>query len=441
MTPRTGPMGGACPRTRDRGSRRIAAVIIGAGHNGLAMSHCFAGLGIDHVVLERGEVANAWRQERWDSLRLLTPNWQSRLPGHAYAGRDPDGFMTMPEVIAFIQDYARLTAAPVHAGTTVTAVEPDPEGYRVVTDQGTWRAAIVVLASGAFGIPNVPGCAAGLPDGIRALTTAEYKRPAQLDEGGVLVVGASATGVQLAEEIHASGRPVTLAVGEHVRMPRRYRGRDVQWWMDATGVLDERHTEVDDIVRARRVSSPQLIGSTDHRTLDLNALRARGVRSVGRLAAIRDGRALFSGALRNQCALADLKMNRLLETFDQWALSSGLHDAVAPPERFEPTDVDERPPLCLDLTSGEIRTVIWATGYQQDLSWLRVPVLDPKGRLVHDGGVTGSPGLVALGLPFLRRRKSSFIHGSTDDVRDLARHLKGYLDSTVRRISSGMVGA
>ncbi len=440
MTPRSGPSSGS-RRGRNQGSRRISAVIIGGGHNGLAMSHCLAGLGIDHVVLERGEVANAWRRERWDSLRLLTPNWQTRLPGHAYAGRDPDGFMTMPEVIGFIEEYARLTAAPVQAGTTVTAVHGEADGYRVVTDQGTWRSAIVVLASGAFGIPNVPECAAGLPATVRSLTTAEYKRPAQLPEGGVLVVGASATGVQLAEEIQASGRPVTLAAGEHVRMPRRYRGRDVQWWMDATGVLDKRHTDVDDVVRARRVSSPQLIGSDDHRTLDLNALRQQGVGCIGRLASIQGGRALFSGSLRNQCALADLKMNRLLDSFDQWACRCGVHDALAPPERFLPTIVDHRPPLEIDLTSGEIRTVIWATGYRQDLSWLQVPVLDRKGRLQHDGGVTDSPGLVALGLPFLRRRKSSFMHGSTDDVRDLAQHLKGHLDSTVRRINAGMVGA
>ena len=180
----------------------------------------------------------------------------------------------------------------------------------------------------------------------------EYRNPDQLAPGGVLVVGASATGTQLADEIHRSGRPVTLAVGEHVRAPRTYRGRDIQWWMDAAGVQDQRYDEVDDIVRARRVPSLQLTGSPDRATLDLNALTGMGVKLVGRLAGVNDGKAQFSGSLRNECALSDLKMTRLLDTFDEWARESGLDGEVEPPHRFPPTQVEDSPPLMLDLDAG-----------------------------------------------------------------------------------------
>jgi putative flavoprotein involved in K+ transport len=243
-----------------------------------------------------------------------------------------------------------------------------------------------------------------------------------LPEGGVLVVGASATGVQLADEIQRSGRRVLLSVGEHVRLPRTYRGRDVLWWMEASGIWNQRYDEIDDVERARRLPSPQLIGSPQRTTLDLNALSAQGVEIVGRLAAIRDGRALFSGGLRNQFALADLKMNRLLEAFDEWAERAPDLEAAAP-ERFEPTRVPNAARLSLDLASGEIRSIVWATGFRPDYRWLDVPVLDRKGRLQHDGGVVAAPRLYTIGLPVLRRRKSTFIHGAEDDARDIVEHL------------------
>jgi putative flavoprotein involved in K+ transport len=247
----------------------------------------------------------------------------------------------------------------------------------------------------------------------------------------VLVVGASATGVQLADEIQRSGRPVTLAVGEHIRAPRTYRGRDIQWWMDAAGVLDQRYDEIDDIVRARQVPSLQLVGSPARTMLDLNALTDMGVRLVGRLAGINDGRLLFSGSLCNQCALSDLKMDRLLDTIDRWASDNGLDDAVEPPHRFAPTRVEESPPLSLDLSRGGIRTILWATGYRPDYSWLDVPVLDRKGQIRHDGGIVASPGMYLMGTQFLRRRKSALIDGAGADARDLSDHLVSYLHGRV----------
>jgi putative flavoprotein involved in K+ transport len=406
---------------------KFTTVVIGAGHAGLAASHFLSDRSIDHVVLERGEVANSWRTERWDSLRLLTPNWQSRLPGLGYDGPDPDGYMTMGEVTELIERFAKASGAPVRVSTNVTSVRRAGDGYRVMTSQGEIASQTVVIASGACNRPVVPPFAGEVPASVVQLTPFEYRDPAQLPDGGVLMVGASATGVQLAAEIRRSGRPVTLAVGEHTRLPRVYRGRDVLWWMDKAGIWDQRHDEVEDLSRARRLPSPQLVGTPERATLDLNALTGMGVELVGRLAAIRDGHALFSGGLKAVFSLADLKMHRLLGTFDEWATASGLDDGTGPQERFERTSVPASPRLDLALASGEIRAIVWATGFRPDYGWLDVPVTDQKGSLRHEGGVVDSPGLYALGLPVLRRRKSTFIYGIEDDAREVTGHLARYL--------------
>ena len=380
-------------------------------------------------MLERGEVANSWRRERWDSLRLLTPNWQCRVPGLRYEGPDPDGYLTMTETAEFIERFAKVSGAPVRTSTNVTSLRPAGDGYHVTTSRGEIRCRTVVIASGACNVPSVPPLRDGVPASVEQLTPFDYRDPAMLPDGGVLVVGASATGVQLAAEIRRSGRPVTLSVGEHVRLPRLYRDRDVLWWMDASGVWDQRHDEVEDLTRARRLPSPQLAGTPERATLDLNALTALGVELVGRWAAVRDGRALLSGGLRNVFSLADLKMNRLLDTFDEWALTSGRDGEFDAPERFAPTLAPQASRLQLDLGSGEFRAVVWATGFRPDYGWLDVPVVDAKGQLRHEGGVADSPGLYALGLPVLRRRKSTFICGIEDDAREVIEHLAGYLAS------------
>ncbi len=371
------------------------------------------------MVLERGEVANSWRRERWESLRLLTPNWQSRLPGHHYDGPEPDGYMTMGEVIEFIDHFATVSGAPVRSQTNVTSVTRTDDGYRIATSGGEIRCRTVVIASGACNRPAVPALSEAIPSAIEQLTPFGYQGPAQLPDGGVLVVGASATGVQLAAEIRRSGRPVLLSVGEHVRLPRTYRGHDVLWWMEKSGLWDQRHHEIDDLPRARRLPSPQLAGTAERSTLDLNALDALGVELTGRLAAVRDGRALFSGGLRNVFALADLKMRRLLDTFDAWAPPPPAEAG----ERPAPTRVPASARLQLDLGRGGFRTILWGTGFRPDYQWLHVPVVDAKGHLSHDGGVLASPGLDALGLPVLRRRKSTFLHGVEDDARDVIEHL------------------
>jgi putative flavoprotein involved in K+ transport len=393
--------------------RFATTVIIGAGQCGLAMSRHLFARAIDHVILERGEVANSWRTERWDSLRLLTPNWQSRLPGYAYDGDEPDGFMTMPEVVHFLQRYAALVRAPVLTGTQVMRVRQVEGGYEVATSQGPWRCRALVIASGACNIAAVPSLSAGLPREVMGLTPLQYRNPGLLPNGGVMIIGASASGIQLAREIQASGRRVVLSVGEHVRMPRIYRGRDIQWWMNAVGAMDSRYDAVEDLER----------GTPERINVDLNSLRKAGVELVGRLVGLRDGKAQFSGSLANTCALADLKMNRLLASIDDWVNTNGFAEQFPAPHRYEPTDAGRETRLGLDLHGSRIRTVIWTTGYRPDYSWLDVPVLDRNGRIRHDGGVAAAPRLYVLGLPFMRRRKSSFIDGAGEDAADLAAHL------------------
>jgi len=413
-------------------TRTTTTVVLGAGHAGLAMSRCLSLRSIDHVVLERGEVANTWKTERWDSLRLLTPNWQSRLPGFAYDGTDPDGYMTMPEVIGFLERFASFAGAPVQTETTVSQLRATDDGYSITTNQGTWTAPTVVVATGACNVAALPSVSNDVPAGIDMVTAAEYRNPNQLADGGVLVVGASATGIQLADEIHRSGRPVTVAVGAHVRAPRTYRGRDIQRWMDDTGMMDERYDEVDDVVRVRRLPSLQIVGTPNRTTLDLNALTSIGARLVGRFAGINDGRAQFSGSLRNMCAMADLKLGRLLDAFDEWAIEHGIDPELEPPARAEPTVVPDSPLLGLDLRSGEIRTIVWATGFRPDYSWLDMPVLDRKGLIRHDGGVVvDAPGMYLMGMPFLRRRKSTLIDGAGADAHDLSDHLNSFIDGHV----------
>jgi len=412
---------------------RVTTVVIGAGHMGLAASRFLTQHSLDHVVIERGEIANSWRYERWDSLRLLTPNWQCRLPAYHYQGVDPDGYMTMGEVIDFISRYAELSSAPVRTGTTVTRVRHTDGGYDVATTNGDVRCRTIIIASGACNTASVPALASAVPSSIPCFTPFSYRNPNDLPERGVLVVGASATGVQLADEIHRSGRPVSLAVGEHVRLPRTYRGQDVLWWMHKSGVWNQRYSEIDDLARVRRLPSPQLIGTPQRASLDVNALASAGVEILGRLSAVRDGQALFSGGLHNQFSLADLKMNRLLAAFDAWAFSDACDTAVGPPEQFEPTRAPASARIKLDLRNGTIGSIVWATGFRPDYSWLDVPVLDEKGRLRHDGGVVDAPGLYALGLPVLRRRKSTFIFGAEDDAREVVGHLADYLATPASR--------
>ncbi len=397
--------------------KRTDTIIIGGGQAGLAMSRCLADEGIEHVVLERGRIAERWRTERWDSLRLLSPRWHTRLPGYRYQGNDPEGFMGMPEIIAYFESYARSFCAPVVDETTVLEVARDGFGFTVRTDRETWKAPTVVLATGHCDVPFVPEAASTLTGRVHQIVPSRYKNPAQLPDGGVLVVGASASGIQLAQEIHQSGRPVTLAVGRHTRMPRRYRGRDIAWWLEASGILDERADRAFDLESARRQPSLQLVGTPDHRTIDLGILQKRGVRLVGRVQAADGTRIRLADDLSHHIEAAERKLDRVLGRIDSFIEETRMSAAVP----------DRRPPIVvrkttteLDLRRAGITTVLWATGYRRRYPWLKVPVLDERGEILHREGVTPVPGLYALGLSFQRTRKSSFIDGVGNDARVLA---------------------
>jgi putative flavoprotein involved in K+ transport len=403
--------------------KRTEAVVIGGGQAGLATSRCLAEAGVDHVVLERGRVAERWRSSSWDSLRLLTPNWQSRLPGFRYDGPDPDGYMGAAEVVGYLDRYARSFRAPVEEGTAVLAVERSGGLFRVATDRGDWQAPSVVIATGHCDTPFVPAGARQLPRDVVEVVPSRYRNPAELPPGGVLVVGASSTGVQLADEIHASGRPVTLAVGPHIRLPRAYRGRDILWWLDAMGVLDESTGDVHDLAASRAQPSLQLVGRRE--TLDLPALEARGVRLVGRLVGAEGDRVSFADDLVAHTAAADARLARLLQRIDVFAARTGLD--TPPAEPFRPFVWPTPAPTALDLRAEGIRSVVWATGFRRLYPWLKVPVLDERGEIRHEGGVTPFPGLYVIGLYFLRRRKSSFIDGVGADAMEITAQLAAHL--------------
>jgi len=408
--------------------KRIPTIVIGGGQAGLAMSRCLYDRGVEHVVLERGRIAESWKSQRFDSLRVLSPNWQTRLPGWSYRGNDPDDFMSAGDVARYLDDYAGSFSSPVQAGVTVRSVVRVGSGYRVVTERDSFEAAAVVIATGHSQAAKVPAFAGQVSPAIEQVTAADYRNPHRLAPGGVLVVGAAAAGVQLADEIHRSGRPVTLAVGKHTRLPRRYRGRDIFWWLDRIGALAERAEDVPDLDAARRQPSLQLVGNDDGRSLDLAALRHAGVRILGRLTSINQSRASFSGDLDRTTVAADAKLDTLIRRIDAFIddrpqLAVGGRQAIAPL-------VLSSAAAEIDLQTAGIATVVWATGYMRRYPWLKVPVLDSAGEIIHRGGVTPAPGLYVLGLRFLRRRNSSFIDGVGADARALSDHLIDSLTAT-----------
>ena len=400
----------------------IDTIIIGGGQAGLALSRALTDRNVAHVVLERGRVGERWRSERWDSLRLLTPRWQSRLPGFAYTGSEPDGYMTRTEVIDYLEAYAASFDAPLRTGVTVTSVRASGDGFVVDTDDGAWWARNVVVATGDCQAPLVPPWARELADDVHQVVPTRYKNPSQLPDGGVLVVGASSTGLQLAAEIHASGRPVTLSVGRHLRLPRTYRGRDIMAWLDEMGMLDERADEVRDLESSRSQPSLQLVGTPDRRTLDLRSAMAAGIRLVGRTESAQGRVVRFGDNLTEDIVAADLKLVRLRQRIDAHIASFPWAHAVPGVPPIDMTDIPEAPPS-LDLAREGIATVLWATGFKRSYPWLHLPVFDERGEIRHDGGVATWPGLYVMGLRFLRRRNSSFIDGQLKDAGEIADHM------------------
>ena len=392
-------------------------VVIGAGHAGLAISYCLTERGVPHVVLDRGRVGERWRTARWDSFRLLTPNWHSRLPGYAYAGPEPDGFMTAGEFVSYLSGYARSFAAPVRSGTLVTRVERGATRFAVHTNRGVWNAGNVVIATGYHSQPKVPGLAAGLEPGIAQQTAAGYRSPSGLPAGGVLVVGASSSGVQIAYDLARAGRRVVLAVGRHTRLPRRYRDRDILWWLERIGALDRTLDDCPDPDLARTEPSLQLAGTPDARGIDLGVVQQAGVRLTGRLCALNGTTAEFADDLAETMGAAQRRLIRLLADIDTY---SGAPSDPPPVIRLPST------PASLDLVRAGVTSVVWATGFRPWYPWLKVPVLGADGRIRHRRGVTEVPGLYAMGLRFQHRRNSTFIDGARHDAVYLADHITAH---------------
>jgi len=411
---------------------RTDAVIIGAGQAGLAASRCLTDFAIDHVLIERGDVGERWRSERWKSLHLLTPNWMTRLPGYSYSGSDPDGFMRLSEVVHFLEGYGRTFDAPVITRTRVLDVSSMNDGYRVSTDRGVWLARCVIVATGACDRPNVPDMATALPRDISQVVPGRYQCPDDLPVGGVLVAGASASGVQLAEEIHRSGRPVTIAVGRHVRIPRTYRGRDIMAWLDDCGFLAERRPPDADPCVLNRQPSLQLVGHPDRRSLDLARLAETGVRIVGRALGVSGHTVGIACDLPQECAAAEQRRRKLLARIDSHIQQYGIEAADDPLAWLRPCHAFSNITR-LDLRAVGIRTVVWATGYRRAYPWLSVPVTDDAGEIRNVCGVTDAPGLFVIGLPFMSHRSSTFIDGVGRDAETIAAAVAGHLRQSSTR--------
>jgi putative flavoprotein involved in K+ transport len=406
----------------------IDTVVIGAGHAGLAVSRLLTLEGRDHVVLDRGRVAESWRSARWDSLHLLTPNWMARLPEWRHTGADSDGFMSASQFVSYLERYAASFSAPVLAGVRVEEVSAVAQGYRVVTDCATWLARHVVVATGPTGRPNVPAALQGLGADIHLTTAADYRNPRKVADGGVLVVGASASGMQIADELAAAGRQVTVAVGRHTRMPREYRGMDVYWWLERTGRTARTSEEVGDPVAARREPSLQLIGRRRHhsqsRELDLGTLQDRGIRLTGHVVGAEGQWVSFADDLADTVGGADQRMHRFLDTVDRHIDESGLTREVWAADRPRSVAL-QTSPVSLDLAAEGVRTVLLATGYRAHHPWLKLPVFEADGSIRQRRGRTDAPGLYVVGQRFQHRRDSATVDGARHDAAMVVADLVG----------------
>lgn len=396
-------------------------MIVGGGQAGLAMSHHLTRMGREHVVLERGQVAQSWRTERWDSLMFQFPNWSIQLPGYSYVTNEPDGFSPKDEIVRFMESYASLIDAPLRRGVRVVALRQAPGSDRLLVDtaQGMVEAANVVVATGPFHSPLIPSFGASLPARVFQLHSRDYRNPDQLPPGAVLVVGSGASGCQIAEELYQAGRKVCLSVGRFHRTPRRYRGRDVYWWFDVLGYW-RRPLELEPEIRNLRFVVTGVRGGHD---IDLRRFAADGMTLLGRLRGVTDGTLTFADDLEESLAHGDAWFRSLKGKMDEYAAKNGMPPADEHAEPASALPPLSRPRRELDLGGAGVTSVVWCSGFRYDFAWIRFPVFNEAGEPLHRRGVTQWPGLYFLGLRRTHSLSSALLAGVGDDAAFLAKHI------------------
>lgn len=412
------------PRDARAGSRapqkalkpHYPVVVIGGGQAGLAASYCLMELGIEHVVLERQKIAHSWREERWDTFCLVTPNWQCQLPGFPYHGSDPYGFMLKDEIVKYIEEYVAFFNPPVEEGVSVSALERRSDGsFELATSRGTITAEQVVLATGGYPIPIVPRGAEKLSPAITQVHSSDYKNPEQLPPGAVLVVGSGQSGCQIAEDLHLKGRKVHLCVGNAPRCARVYRGKDVVEWLHEMGYYDvsiDKHPNKESV---REKTNHYVTGRDGGRDIDLRKFALEGMRLYGLLSSI-DGATLgFQPGLKENLDGADAVYNSINRSIDAYIEKSGI--SAPPPSVYTPVWEPESESLSIDAAEEGITSVIWCIGFRTDYGWVKLPVFDPQGHPVHERGVTSVPGLYFIGLPWLHTWGSGRFSGVGRDAR------------------------
>lgn len=393
--------------------REINTLIIGAGQGGLSVSYYLTKKGVDHLILEKGKIAEDWRARRWDNFRLLTPNFMSKLPGFSYRGKDPKGFGRRDEVIKFFEDYAKSFGAPVMENTSVSAVTRNKNGFLVKTNKGNFRAKNVVIAVGNFHKPFIPELAKSLPKNIFQIHSSEYKNSKQLPKGAILVVGAGNSGVQIALDLYESGRKVYLSVGKLRIMPRHYRGKDFIEWAELMGILDRTTEEA--TPEMKNITPPALWGRPE--TINLRKLAKNGIQLVGHLSGIKKGKLTFADNLEEDIKKGEAALTAFKENIDKFITANKMKVQKEKPE----IKIDYVPEKIPELEIKEIKSVIWATGFKVNyLSWIKLPAFDYNGEPIHEKGVSKIPGLYFIGYRWLSKYKSFFIFGAGEDAEYIA---------------------
>ncbi|WP_405922824.1 MSMEG_0569 family flavin-dependent oxidoreductase [Streptomyces sp. NBC_00035] len=396
--------------------------VVGGGQAGLSVSHCLRERAIAHVVVEANRVGHEWRERRWDSFCLVTPNWQCRLPGHPYAGPDPDGFMVRSEIVRYLEEYVARFDPPLVEGVSVTGLRRSPGGvFELTTSAGEFTADQVVVATGPYHTPSVPRMAERLPGGVEQIHSSRYRNPSQLPDGAVLVVGTGQSGCQIAEDLHLAGRQVHLAVGSAPRVARFYRGRDCVAWLDEMGHYAKGIDSFDDVSAVRMRVNHYVTGRGGGRDIDLRAFARDGMRLYGRLTGIDGGILEFADDLKVNLDRADAVADGIKDAIDAHITAQGV---PAPDEaRYIPVWEPAEQPEALDLAEARITSVIWSTGFTRDHRWIEIPVFDGRGYPMHWRGVTSTPGLYFLGLPWQYSWGSGRFEAVGRDAEFLADHI------------------